>query len=177
MVESGVIALRASSATIRIFGASVIRSGAERSGTGQLAVETDILLEFTDPASGYCVVFEDDGRVAYGYLIDPGNEIIADVWLYNRCATPREPEWRTPDLLPFANPMEYAKDHSGFRPVENASEVAVAWAALDTSRMRAIITIRGRVFGIMENGTKPGWAFMAAKSGPLARVLKIDETG
>jgi len=61
--------------------------------------------------------------------------------------------------------------------VEDASEVVVAWTALDASRMRAINTIRGWVFGVMENGTKPGWAFMAAKSGPLAKVLKIDDFG
>lgn len=146
-----------------------------RKGRGTVAA--DIFVDFMDPQSGYCVVFEDDGRVAYGYLLDAVEKIIADVWLYNRCETPREPEWQTPDLLPFANPMEYAKDHSGVTPVEDASEVTVQWVPLGGDQMRAIISIRGDIFGIIENGSKPGWSLMAAKDGPLAKVLEISDLG
>ena len=78
-------------------------------------------------------------------------------------------------MLPFANPMEFAKDHSGFTPVEDASEVIVGWIPLSDDRMRAIISIRGDVFGIMENGTEPGLSLMAAKDGPLAKVLEVSE--
>jgi len=140
-------------------------------------VKTDIYVDFEDPISGYSAAFEDDGRVAYGYLLDPDQKIIRDVWLYNRCTTPREPEWQTPDLLPFANPMDYARDHSGFTPVQDASDVTVAWVWLNDNRMHAIISIRGDVFGIIENGTKPGWARMAAKDGPLAKVLEVSDLG
>jgi hypothetical protein len=145
----------------------------ERKGRGTL--ENDIFADFINPDSGYQVVFEDNGRVAYGYLLDAAEKIIADVWLYNRCETPREPEWQTPEMLPFANPMEFAKDHSGFTPVEDASEVIVGWIPLSDDRMRAIISIRGDVFGIMENGTEPGLSLMAAKDGPLAKVLEVFE--
>lgn len=136
---------------------------------------TDIFADFVNPASGHRVVFEDNGRVAYGYLLDPDEKIIGDVWLYNRCETPREPEWDAPDLLPFANPAEYSKDHSGFRPVEDPSEVTVAWTPLDGGRMRAAISVRGSVFGILEDGCKPGCARMAAKDGPLAKVLRFPD--
>lgn len=135
-------------------------------------MEDEIEIEFTDAKTGYAVVFHDDGRVAYGYLYDPNNEIIADIWLYNRCETPREPEWRTRDMLPFANPIEYSKGHEGFTPVNDNSEVTVKCAPQDHGGMRAIIYIRGEVFGIMEDGSKPGWARMAAKDGPLANVLE-----
>lgn len=141
------------------------------------AMDGNIFADFVDPDSGYAVVFEDDGRVAYGYLLDPDRKIIGDVWLYNRCETPREPEWRTPDLLPFANPVEFSKDHSGFTPVEDEAEVTVTFMPLDGGRMRAAIWIRGQVFGILENGCKPGWARMAKKDGTLAKVLDIAEFG
>lgn len=75
-------------------------------------------------------------------------------------------------MLPFANPMEYSRDHGGFTPVNDVSEVTVKFAPRDHGGMRAIIYIRGEVFGIMEDGSKPGWARMAAKDGPLTKVLR-----
>ena len=44
-----------------------------------------MLIERDNGATGYSAVFEDDGKVAYAYLLDDGR-IVADVWLYNRAA-------------------------------------------------------------------------------------------
>ena len=59
------------------------------------------------PASdGKCaVVIEDDERVGYAYLIDSRGEICGDVWLYNRCPAPAEPEWNDPGNDPSDAPF------------------------------------------------------------------------
>jgi hypothetical protein len=43
---------------------------------------------FKHDESGSTIVIEDDGRVAYAYFYSPENEIVGDVWLYNRCRAP-----------------------------------------------------------------------------------------
>lgn len=42
-----------------------------------------IFVSSTSRDPQYSAVFEDDGEVAYGYLLSDG-QIISDVWLYNR---------------------------------------------------------------------------------------------
>jgi hypothetical protein len=129
--------------------------------------------EFLDEVSGFSVYFEDDGRVAYAYLLDPGGDIVGDIWLYNRCNTPIEPEWRSPDNMPFANPADYAKDHRGFIPVSDISEVDVRWINQAGEFIKAGIFIRDNLFAILTKRAKPGWSIMAAKDGPLAKVLEV----
>lgn len=127
--------------------------------------------KFTDQKSGYSVIFDDDGRVAYAYLINPEGKITADVWLYNRCETPFEPEWPDPEKMPFANPVDYSKDHADFISVDNISDVAVDWSSNSTT-IEAIVIIREKQFAILVDGAKPGWCCMARKDGPLAKVLE-----
>ena len=127
--------------------------------------------KFTDEKSGYSVVFDDDGRVAYAYLLNTKEEIIADVWLYNRCETPVEPEWSDPEKMPFANPVSFAEDYSKFAGVNNASEIDVSWGC-DGNAIEARIFYKKELFAILVEKVKPGWCCMAKKDGPLAKVLK-----
>lgn len=130
----------------------------------------EILVTEDDQATGYSAVFEDDGRVAYAYLLDDEEEIIADVWLYNRCAAPAAPEWRDPSLMPFANPRGFASEEA-FAPVENESEVHFRWTRHADGSVAALdVLIRGEVFGRLTARSKPGWARLAIKDGPLAKV-------
>jgi hypothetical protein len=129
------------------------------------------LAKFHDERSGYSVVFDDDGRVAYAYLLDQQGSIVGDVWLYNRCDTPLEPEWAEPSELPFANPFEYVKGVKDFAPVNDASEVKVEWN-LSPNGLSSRIFIRGELFGVLIEGATPGWSVLAAKSGPLAKVME-----
>ena len=117
------------------------------------------------------MVFEDDGRVAYGYLLNADRDIIADVWLYNRCAAPPAPEWGDPSRAPFANPIEFVRDDPTFTPVTDISEVDVAWRRDDPSNVTATILIRGQQFAVLRPGDKPGACILAAKDGPLAKTL------
>ena len=55
--------------------------------------EDGIFKSSTSHDARYSAVFEDDGEVAYGYLLLDG-EIISDVWLYNNDDT--RPEYVAP---------------------------------------------------------------------------------
>lgn len=125
--------------------------------------------EFTDRNSGFSVVFDDDGRVAYAYLLDDHASLVADVWLYNRCETPVQPEWTSPENMPFANSLAFSKDHAGFSVVGDISDVSVRWT--NGEIIEAQVLIRGELFARLVEGSKPGWCSMAKKDGPLAKVL------
>jgi hypothetical protein len=66
----------------------------------------ELMLNFQSPKSTVHLTFEDDGKVAYAYL-KKDNEIVGDLWLYNRCKTPVKPEWKDKKNIPFANSKEY----------------------------------------------------------------------
>ena len=42
----------------------------------------ELVLRYDEPDGGRSVVLEDDGRVAYAYLLEK-DTIVSDVWLYN----------------------------------------------------------------------------------------------
>ncbi len=73
-------------------------------------------LQLEDPASSRSLIVEDDGRVAYAYLLD-GKQMIADVWLYNVAPTPDHQDWKDRSQMPFLNPRDYcaAKPSCGCR--------------------------------------------------------------
>lgn len=128
--------------------------------------------KFLNQESGYSVVFDDDGRVAYAYLLDESEAIVGDVWLYNRCASPPVPEWKNPEKMPFANPIGFVKGDEDFVPVKDISEVKVQWESSSDGAVKANLFIRDELFAVLVEGAKPGWSILAAKDGPLAKVLE-----
>jgi hypothetical protein len=128
---------------------------------------------FIDDRTGYSTVFDDDGRVAYCYLLDESESIVGDVWLYNRCSTPVDPEWKDPENMPFANPQAYvnAATHDVVQVVDTISDVSVDWDD-ESGKVKANILIRNKLFAILIEGVKPGWSVLASKDGPLAKVLE-----
>jgi hypothetical protein len=131
-----------------------------------------MLIKQTDEHSGHSAVFEDDGRVAYAYLLD-GDDIVADVWLYNRAATPEQPE-RDPSRMPFLNPRGFASGEQ-FPPVADESEVAFSWSRGAAGQTALRVFIRGDYHAMLVPGSKPGWCKLAARDGPLASVLREDD--
>ena len=129
---------------------------------------TDIFARYLNPDTGCAVVFEDDGRVACAYWLAASGAIAGDVWIYNRCDAPSEPEWVDESKAPFANALSYAKGDAGFDLPRQAADVNVVWRA---GRARAAIMIGGRVVALLEAGARPGWSAAAEKDGPLALVL------
>ena len=63
--------------------------------------EAGVFKTSTSDDPRYSAVFEDDGEVAYGYMMIDKN-IVSDVWLYNTADTPTTSPWRDgADELPF----------------------------------------------------------------------------
>ena len=131
-----------------------------------------MLFKQANSGTGYSAVFEDDGRVAYAYLLFE-DKIVSDVWLYNRIATPQEPEWRDRSKAPFANPLGFAASEP-FPPALDETEVAFAWSRGTTGQTELRIFIRGEYHAALVPGSKPGWCKLAVKDGPLARVLRSE---
>lgn len=127
---------------------------------------------FQNDEDSYSVVFDDDGRVAYAYLLNPAGSIVGDVWLYNRCSTPVESEWKDPEKMPFANPQAYVNesDQDAFQVVDSISDVKVDWCN-EAEKVKARIYIRNKYFASLVEGAKPGSSLLAGKDGPLAKVL------
>ena len=86
----------------------------------------DILADFVSPCGLFQLTFEDDGKVAYAYL-KQGNAIVGDVWLYNRCPTPEEPEWKDRTKMPFANSRAFTRDEGHFRKSVALDDIRVEW--------------------------------------------------
>jgi hypothetical protein len=121
----------------------------------------------TSPGFGLSVDFEDDGRVGYAYLIDSSDQIIADVWLYNRAPTPIAPEWHDGSAAPFLNPARYVRTQAHPTPARDPSDVSFRWLADSEHGVVVEIFLRGYLTGRIWPGAKPGWA-AGARSGPLA---------
>jgi hypothetical protein len=128
-----------------------------------------MLIESHNGATGYSGVFEDDGNVAYAYLLDNGR-IVADVWLYNRAPTPEAPEWHDRSNAPFLNPRRFTSEVP-FLPPANECEVEFSWSKDAEGRTTLRVLIRGECHALLVPDSKPGWCKLATKDGPLASVL------
>ena len=124
-----------------------------------------------DPESGCLVDVVDDGRVCYAYFLSPDGKIVGDVWLYNRCEAPADPEWTDRARAPYANPRGYAHDPPDFQLPQNGTDVVFRWWRDEQGNRVADILVRDLLIGRLHAGQKPGWARAAMKDGPLAKVL------
>jgi hypothetical protein len=109
-------------------------------------------------------VLEDDGRVAYAYLLE-NEEIVGDVWLYNVHEAPEAIDWNDRSAMPFANPTRYCAEERLPRITER-SAVSCAWSKLGVD-----VAVDGIDVAHLECGSKPGWSKLAAEAGPLAKPL------
>ena len=126
--------------------------------------------KFVSPLDQTAVVIEDNGRVAYAYMLDRDGRICSDVWLYNRCQTPVEPEWHDQARMPFANPASFTTDNPSFSPPDSPADITVEWGASDRTNEAKIFLSR-KCLAKLRAGMKPGWSAMATRDGPLAQVL------
>jgi hypothetical protein len=125
-----------------------------------------ISCEFDDT---YSVLIEDDGRVAYAYLLEYG-DVIGDVWLYNQDEAPRNSNWAM-QSTPYLNPIEYLSADAHISPIKNESEVRCEWTeSPNDSLIEVGISIRGKFIASITSGSKPGWSVLVGKDGPLALV-------
>ena len=127
-----------------------------------------MLLQFPHE-TGCMLAVDDDGRVAYAYLHAPDGDIIGDVWLYNRVATPQTPDWSTP---PFLNAASHAKPLDQPPPV-SAVDLPVEWT-VDGELLLADIFLRGVMLARLSPGAQPGWNVLATQRGPCALPFDDD---
>ena len=125
-------------------------------------------LQHHHPVSDLSVMVHDDGRVAYAFLLR-GEEIVADVWLYNHGPAPSEPEWHDPEGVPYRNPAGYASGEE-FAPASSEYEVRVEWWTRGDAE-GADVYVRDRLIASLEAGSRPGASALAVADGPLARVM------
>jgi hypothetical protein len=130
----------------------------------------DFFLSFTSQDEMHSVVIEDDGNVAYAYLLRD-RKIVGDVWLYNQKPTPARPEWDDKTKIPFLNPASYIQQPKIFRQITQDSEVRVEWLQRN-GVTGAAIYIRGELHATVFEGEKPGSCRLAKNDGPLAKRLE-----
>ncbi len=115
----------------------------------------------------YSLKIVDDGKVAYAYLYE-SEDIIGDVWLYNRQEPPQTSFW-LPEDMPFLNPKEYVENKGIIKPIQQESEIRTEWTeSKDDGLIEVGIYIRDKFIASVAAGAKPGWSVLVAKDGPLA---------
>lgn len=129
------------------------------------SIRNEVVMRFDELGTSRAVVLEDDGRVAYAYLLE-GNSLVSDVWLYNVDAAPESADWNIQSAMPFLNPAPFCKQEAIPR-LSLQSIVNCDWEDIGV-----VITIDGIVIARLERGAKPGWSHLARKSGPLAHPLQ-----
>ena len=127
---------------------------------------------FCEANNDYSVVVEDDGRVAYAYLLH-GDDIIGEVWLYNQAPTPKEPEWNSKEKMPFLNPDGFIKEN--ISPILDSEELKVDWKLSKEIDIDEVsISIRDKLVAMLARNSTPGWSLLVSKDGPLAKKMEID---
>ncbi len=119
-------------------------------------------LEAPHEATGCRLVIQDDGRVAYAYLLDPEGTIVGDVWLYNRA--PPGPEIDFRGQAPLLNPHTHQRRL--VKPVA-AGDFSVFWSMTEDSLL-VDIHLHGSALARLSPGSQPGGHVHALES-PLAR--------
>jgi len=124
---------------------------------------------FCDFNNRFSVIIEDDGKVAYGYLMDD-EDIVGDVWLYNQKPSPQESlNWKSKDDLPFLHSLEYIKEN--ILPIKDDEDIRCEWAmAGNRKTLKEVeIFIRDRFIAKLAINAFPGWSTMVIKDSRLAK--------
>jgi hypothetical protein len=136
---------------------------------------TDLFKQFIcEENDTYSLIFEDNGKVAYAYLLE--NEvIIGDIWLYNRHETPEEIDWKDKKNLPFLNPAKYIDKSKIIEPVNDISEISIIWLMDYGKKLGDIhIYIRSELIAVLREGLKPGYSSIVLENNPLAKKMSND---
>jgi hypothetical protein len=125
---------------------------------------------FYNETDKHSLIIDDNGKVSYAYLLN-GEEIIADVWLYNQAKTPHSGTWDSLDEIPFLNTIEYVNENLTIKPLSDPKDILIKWEFENDNLEQVSIFIQDKLSAILKPGSKPGWSICAKKDGPLARVL------
>lgn len=128
---------------------------------------------FLDGPTPWRVVVEDDGRVAWAYLLQ-GDRVASAVWLYNVAPAP---ETLAPPPGASGGPRLNPRGHCRTPPPERIVDerrVTARWEVEAGEVRSASVLHAGAPLARLAPGARPGWSAGAAKDGPLARVLPPD---
>ncbi len=123
---------------------------------------------FFDLDISYSIIIEDDGSVAYAYLLKD-EKIVGDVWLYNQGIAPAVVDWKNKDV-PFLNPSVFLLSERTIAPIKKESDFNIKWT-LENQKVQANIYIRGALIACLKPGDFPGFSTLVCKDGPLAKAL------
>jgi hypothetical protein len=153
--------------SIAVAAAGGAQAGAPRGGPAATSAGAGVLATRAGPRP-WSVVVEDDGRVAYAYLLRDG-KIATDVWLYNHASAPDsfDPAERG---KPPRNPAKYCTIPPP-EPIHDDREVEAVWDAPGGEVKSVTILVRGALAARLAPNVRPGWSAGAARDGPAARVL------
>lgn len=121
-------------------------------------------VQIAEPNGVRAAVVEDDGRVAYAYLI-VGGELLGDVWLRNVGGDPQTVHFKRDDEMPFRNPRFCATP--SLQRIGATSELRCDWDARGV-----VLSVGGIPWAPLDAGSKPGWSRGAALAGPLAKPME-----
>ena len=133
----------------------------------------NLILNFKAPTEFYTLTFEDNGRVAYAYL-KKNQEIVGDVWLYNRCLAPEIPEWdNNKGNIPYANTKSNITKEGKIEENVGVDDVRINWDEEDDHPV-AYIYIFENLYGVIGVNDKPGYARFAIKDSAVALILEVE---
>lgn len=128
---------------------------------------------FCPDNESYSVIIEDDGKVAYAYLLE-GDSIVGDVWLYNQQKAPERIDFKDRENMPFLNPQGYLNKEKVVQPIQNTSEVLIEWF-YEGEIIKVELFLRNELLAILKHGSLPGWSVLVKKDGPLAKKMINNE--
>jgi hypothetical protein len=132
---------------------------------GDSKADEGVLLRFDEAGTGRALILQDDGRVAYAYLL-VREELVGDVWLYNVAPAPEDADWKDPSKLPFLNPRSFCRAETMPR-LDQKDDVKCVWLEAGVE-----VNLNGVRIARLEVGAKPGWSRLALRPGPLAKPLE-----
>lgn len=125
---------------------------------------------FWEDNPDYSVIIEDDTIVAYVYLM-LGEEIIGDVWLYNRITPPENYKWSR-ENLPLLLPPRLIKGKQILIDPPATTDFKLKWEGNEQSNLLEVqVTLHERKV-ILKPGELPGWSSEVLQDSRFAKALK-----
>ena len=129
----------------------------------------DLFMSDRHPISKRWAIVEDDGRVAWLYLTEPGTQKpAADCWLYNRVPTPPQFDSARGEM-PVVPATHAASGATRNTPLEKS--VYFRWAPDGES---VAVLFDSELMGFIAHAARPGFSRNIQVSGPFGNILDME---
>lgn len=115
----------------------------------------------------FSVAIEDNGKVAYAYLLR-NDKIISELWLYNR-GNAQYDNWDdlSEDDLPPQN-LDYLIEKT-IEPISSNKDINIKWIFNDATNTKAYIYIHNELIGSLESKEPIGFSKLVLQDTPIAK--------